>query len=451
MASTYGHPYVYPVYGTPDDMLFLDIGSVAPNRRSGPVPARVEGRKVVPVLDARAAQQAPYTVELGNAQADIRDRKVRLRAEGKRIVPYYTRVEIERNGLGQAPVLVWVENPVAFYSMQIQGSGKVKLPNGKILRLAYAEQNGHPFEPTVAAARSGKPYAIRTRGVSGELIEEDTTGDAEETAEIGDEPILTRGFRLSRNAPATDAPTDKPGPSGQTLPPEVEEVIAALMKGNSPAPAARQRESQREHSTTASASKSKAAQPGAPTQKNLPAIGDAGHATSAPSASPLPDIPGKRAGAAWPPAISSDPSYIFFREIPDSEEGPIGALGIPLTAGRSLAVDPRTTPLGFPVFVATAQPGKKGNLNRLMLAQDTGGAVRGAVRADYFWGFGTSAGAQASRMKETGQMWLLLPKGQPIAAREQALRMRSLGAKDAAGNQVECLVADPDLCIEDAQ
>ena len=83
--------------------------------------------------------------------------------------------------------------------------------------------------------------------------------------------------------------------------------------------------------------------------------------------------------------FSSDPSYVFFRQIPDSEQGPVGALGVPLTAGRSIAVDPRTTPLGFPVFIST---GGSRQLNRLMVAQDTGGAIRGPVRADYFWGFG---------------------------------------------------------------
>jgi 3D (Asp-Asp-Asp) domain-containing protein len=109
-------------------------------------------------------------------------------------------------------------------------------------------------------------------------------------------------------------------------------------------------------------------------------------------------------------AISADPSYVFFREIPDGPEGPIGALGVPLTAGRSVAVDPRTTPLGYPVFVSTSQPGRKGKLNRLVMAQDTGGAIRGAVRADYFWGFGADAYAQAARMKESGRMWLMLDR-----------------------------------------
>ncbi|MGO4781247.1 3D domain-containing protein, partial [Lysobacter sp. 2RAB21] len=87
-----------------------------------------------------------------------------------------------------------------------------------------------------------------------------------------------------------------------------------------------------------------------------------------------------------------DPSYVFFRSSGDGPEGPIGALGVPLTAGRSLAVDPRSTPLGSPVFISTKEPAGSGPLRRLMFAQDTGGAIRGSVRGDLFWGFGDSAG-----------------------------------------------------------
>ena len=84
---------------------------------------------------------------------------------------------------------------------------------------------------------------------------------------------------------------------------------------------------------------------------------------------------------------------------------------MPLTAGRSIAVDPRYVPLGAPVFLATTHPLSTRPLNRLMLAQDTGSAIKGAVRADFFWGFGEQAGREAGRMRQQGQMWLLLPKG----------------------------------------
>jgi membrane-bound lytic murein transglycosylase A len=107
--------------------------------------------------------------------------------------------------------------------------------------------------------------------------------------------------------------------------------------------------------------------------------------------------------------LNSNASYVFFRELPASGNGPPGALGVPLTAGRSIAVDPRFVPLGAPVFVATTWPNTSRPLNRLMLAQDTGGAIRGPVRADFFWGFGESAGQEAGRMKQRLRMWVLLP------------------------------------------
>jgi len=115
--------------------------------------------------------------------------------------------------------------------------------------------------------------------------------------------------------------------------------------------------------------------------------------------------------------LNANPSYVFFREMPvaapknGEPDGPLGALGVPLSPGRSIAVDPRHVPLGAPVFLATTQPNSAAPLNRLMLAQDTGGAIRGVVRADFFWGFGAEAGNQAGRMKQSGQMWVLLPPG----------------------------------------
>jgi membrane-bound lytic murein transglycosylase A len=111
-------------------------------------------------------------------------------------------------------------------------------------------------------------------------------------------------------------------------------------------------------------------------------------------------------------ALHSNPSYVFFRTS-ESAEGPTGALGVPLTAGYSIAVDPRFVPLGAPVFLATTMPLSTQALERLVVAQDTGGAIRGAVRADFFWGTGDAAGAQAGRMRQQGAMWLLWPRGEP--------------------------------------
>ena len=109
--------------------------------------------------------------------------------------------------------------------------------------------------------------------------------------------------------------------------------------------------------------------------------------------------------------LNQNPSYVFFRELPKDLPGPLGSLGVPLTAGRSLAIDPRVIPQGAPVFLATTWPNSSRELNRLMLAQDTGGAIRGAVRADFFWGFGEEAGSLAGRMKQAGRLWVLLPNG----------------------------------------
>ena len=112
--------------------------------------------------------------------------------------------------------------------------------------------------------------------------------------------------------------------------------------------------------------------------------------------------------------LNQNPSYVFFRELPTSNDGPLGALGVPLSAERSIAVDPRYVPLGAPVWLATTQPNSTNSLQRLVLAQDTGGAIRGPVRADFFWGFGAAAGEQAGRMRQQGEMWVLLPLGHPI-------------------------------------
>jgi len=140
-----------------------------------------------------------------------------------------------------------------------------------------------------------------------------------------------------------------------------------------------------------------------------------------------------------------DPSYVFFRAIPDGPQGPQGALGVPLTAGRSLAVDPRTTPLGAPVFITTTAPGG-GDLQRLMFAQDTGGAIRGSVRGDFFWGFGDDAGSMAASMNANGRMWLLLPRGLVLGALSPRMRTRSLG--DPA-HAPECVIPDDETCVED--
>ncbi len=114
--------------------------------------------------------------------------------------------------------------------------------------------------------------------------------------------------------------------------------------------------------------------------------------------------------------LDTNPRFVFFREMPSNEaapsggaDGPIGALGVPLTPERSIAVDPASIPLGTPVFLQTPRPLTNSPMNRLVFAQDTGSAIKGGVRADYFWGLGAEAGDLAGKMKQGGRMWLLLP------------------------------------------
>ena len=116
-------------------------------------------------------------------------------------------------------------------------------------------------------------------------------------------------------------------------------------------------------------------------------------------------------------------SYVFFRWLEEGQaaEGPVGAQGVALTAGRSLAVDRRFVPLTAPVWLETGvpdpEPGREDRrIRRLMVAQDTGSAIRGPVRGDVYWGSGADAGAIAGRMKHQGRYWLLLPRGLDVSA-----------------------------------
>ncbi|SDG23946.1 membrane-bound lytic murein transglycosylase A [Limimonas halophila] len=106
--------------------------------------------------------------------------------------------------------------------------------------------------------------------------------------------------------------------------------------------------------------------------------------------------------------MNENARFIFFQ--PLDGPGPIGSQGVPLTDGRSLAVDPDRLPLGAPVWVATKQPTANAPLRRLMVAQDTGKAIQGTVRGDIYFGTGDDALAKAGRMKRQGRLWLLLPK-----------------------------------------
>jgi membrane-bound lytic murein transglycosylase A len=109
----------------------------------------------------------------------------------------------------------------------------------------------------------------------------------------------------------------------------------------------------------------------------------------------------------------SNPRTVFFREepLPDPRLGPKGAQGVALTPGRSIAVDPLSIPYGTPVWLDTTEPAGNQLLRRTVMAQDTGGAIMGAVRADYFWGWGAVPEQQAGRMKQPLRLWVLWPKG----------------------------------------
>jgi len=248
--------YRYPLYAPPDDLIVVDLASLYP---------------------------------------ELKSLRLRGRLQGKRVVPYFTRAEIED---GSAPMqgkeLVWVDDAVELFFLQVQGSGRVQLENGEVLRIGYADQNGHPYRSI------GRWLVDR-----GEL-----TLDRASMQGIKDWAL--------RNP----------------------EKLAELLNAN--------------------------------------------------------------------------PSYVFFRELPNQQGGPLGALGVPLSAERSIAVDPRAIPLGAPVWLATTRPNSPEPLNRLMLAQDTGGAIRGNVRADFFWGFGEAAGHLAGAMKQKGRMWVLLPRDYPL-------------------------------------
>lgn len=110
--------------------------------------------------------------------------------------------------------------------------------------------------------------------------------------------------------------------------------------------------------------------------------------------------------------LAQNPRLVFFREepLPDPTLGPKGAQGVPLTPGRSIAVDPLSIPYGTPVWLDSTEPLSAQPLQRLVMAQDTGSAIVGAVRADYFWGWGNEAEAQAGRMKQPLRAWVLWPR-----------------------------------------
>jgi membrane-bound lytic murein transglycosylase A len=463
----YRRPYVYPVYGVPRDMLFLDQRRLPSNTRNTAMAARIDNHTVIPLTTVSTGNlQGVYALELRDSVPDIRDKKLRLRLDGNRIVPYYSRAEIERGRLN-APVLAYVDDPAMLYSMQLQGAGKIRLPDGTILRLAYAEQNGFAFIPPVASAKSsGKK--IRVRGVDMDIdVEEDTSGP--DPASAGQAMASsTAGAKADpdMSSASTDANDDTPrssllrdagtaSPSGADNPDNAGNASADSGNGSDSG------SGQPASPLLRGFNLVKSAQPAVHPARTSASAALAGNSSgSARTTSPAqaaaqsaqaPGMPSGNPALSGAPAINylfatTDPSYVFFKPIPDSPTGPIGALGVPLSAGRSAAIDPRTTPLGAPVFVGVSNaPAGHVSINRLVMAQDAGGAIRGAVRADFFFGSGPQAQVQASTMKQPTEMWILLPKGLRIAAKETRIRVRGAPVEPPP----DCVVSDPDLCVDD--
>lgn len=234
-------------------------------------------------------------LDLGRFNPGLSGQWIAGRVDDGSFIPYFARGEIEDGALsGDQLELVWVDDPIDKFFLQIQGSGRVQLDDGSLIRVGYAAQNGHPY-----------------RAIGRDLIE------------IG---------ALSRDQVSL-------------------QTIRTWLRDN-PAAAS--------------------------------------------------DI------------MDRNRSYVFFEErgLLANDEGPLGAQGVPLTAGRSLAVDLSYLPLGAPIWLETTAPYPEGEapLRRLMIAQDTGGAIDGVVRGDVFFGAGERAEATAGRMKSQGRYALLLPR-----------------------------------------
>jgi len=240
-------------------------------------------------------------VDLGEFRHDLAGRKVVGMIRHGRFRPYWDRAEIEAGALGGRRLeMLWVDDPVALFFLQIQGSGRVVLPDGTFERVGYAGQNGHDY---TAIGRT--------------LIE---------MGELTREEVSLQSIRAWLRA----------------HPERADEVMR------------------------------------------------------------------------------SNRSYVFFRRLAGS--GPEGASGVVLTPGRSLAVDDELVPYGVPLWVGSTLPAvpdldrAEQPLGRLVVSQDTGGAIVGVVRGDLFLGPGREAEELAGRMKQPLRLWLLAPRGAIAAA-----------------------------------
>jgi membrane-bound lytic murein transglycosylase A len=243
-------PYQTPLYGRPHDLVTVDLGLFGERYQGAHIAGRVDGTA---------------------------------------LVPYYDRAAIDHGVLEGQPVLAWVDDPAEAFFLEIQGSGRIMLDDGSLLRLGYAAGNGRSYT------------AIgRTLGAEGEI-------------------------------PAAD-------------------INAITIK-----------DWLRAHPDRA------------------------------------------------PAVMETNENVVFFKVNTNRAEGPIGAANVPLVPGISLAVDRRSVPLGALLWLDTTGPDET-HLQRLMLAEDTGGAIKGAVRGDVFFGHGAEAERQASLMKGHGRYWIFVPR-----------------------------------------
>jgi len=241
------HGYEVPIYGVPDDLIEVDLGLFSD---------------------------------------DLKGKRIRGRVKGKNFVPYFDRGEIEAGALtGHASVIAYAADPVEIFFLQVQGSGRLRLPDGGVMRIGYAGQNGRDY--------TGIGKLMRDRGL------------------LGPGQASMQGIMTWLRAHPEEG--------------------AAIMRENK--------------------------------------------------------------------------SFVFFKELTGA--GPLGALGLPVTGWVSAAADPKFVPLGAPVFLSMDRTDATG----LWVAQDTGGAIKGANRIDTFWGAGEDARAIAGGMSAKGTAWLLLPKG----------------------------------------
>jgi len=431
--------YQFPVYGPPHDLLLLDGKSLTGAARQFFV---VDNGVLRPpsIGDVSARE---YRIALASQSPDNRDERFRVRVESDQILPYYSRQEIAQRAL-DAPILAWVNDPLALYSIHVQGIGYIQMGEGDMLGLELAEHNGQPLVSRNRVSELGAIGGVQaTRGRR--------TNDAGsgKRAELSDEDLFKLIAGLDSEPEAAAAPpsstkrqasADRPVPAiavkrpADLSPPTTGK---APVSGTSSAPTT-------DRLLEIKAMVAALSRPAASTRVE-PAVASGSAAVV--NFAPISRVAGQGSMNVEPAAVAAgasgltgfmDPGYVFFRRIADSGTGTIGALGVPLTAGRSLSVDPLIAPLGSPVFISTNAPGNRGSIQRLMFAQDTSPSNLGQLGGELFWGAGETARRLAEATHGSLQMWVLLPRVQ-----------QSNPGQDQVNLGSACAVDDPDFCAAD--